>query len=284
FTALAVQSWALYAISISLIFSRLIFRRIMLGCYKKLQADDWVMMLLLLPYTASIVLANQVGTSQSAEERKFRYLLEEMQLVTLWLVKACLLVLYCRIFPVEYSFAQRWTLKGVSAFCCLSFLIVQVSLMLWCRPTADYWDMSTSNPQCTSYHSHTALTLAFDIPNIILIMILPVPFIPTPRRLLLAVLLILSTLVLVTGIVARASILQHSTLPSYLLWYTSESTLSIIFANLPFLTSFVVTAAPARIRHFSSQLALPQWPRSTRGSWAYNDATARSSPRTMRFD
>jgi hypothetical protein len=55
------------------------------------------MMVVLLPYTASIVLANQVGTSHSAEERKFRYVLEEMQIITIWLVKACLLVLYWRI-------------------------------------------------------------------------------------------------------------------------------------------------------------------------------------------
>jgi hypothetical protein len=55
------------------------------------------MVSVLLPYTASIVLANLVGDRQSAAERRFRYVLEEMQIVTTWLVKACLLVLYWRI-------------------------------------------------------------------------------------------------------------------------------------------------------------------------------------------
>ncbi|KAF2825581.1 hypothetical protein CC86DRAFT_259350, partial [Ophiobolus disseminans] len=262
-SALAVQSWTLYAISISLIFSRLVFRRITLGCFKKLQADDWLMLLVLLPYTASIVAANQVGSAQSATERKFRYLLEEMQIVTTWLVKSCLLVLYWRIFPTQTSLLKRRLIQGSSVYCCVSFLIVQGSLMLWCKPTEEYWDISTSNPQCTSYHAHTALTLAFDIPNTLLIMILPVPFIPTPRRPLLAILLLLSTLVLTTNIISHTTILTAtSTPPSYLNYTTATSSLSILFANLPFLTS-VVTAAPARIR----QMSLSQWPRSRRGSW-----------------
>lgn len=118
-------------------------------------------------------------------------------------------------------------------------------------------------------------------------MLLPVPFIPTPRRLLLAILLLLGTLVLIAGIVSRALILTtptrtiKSSPASYLSWYTTESTLSIIFANLPFLMSLVVTAAPARIRHFS----LAQWPRSRRGSLSWDDnAGSRPELRTMRFN
>ncbi|KAH7083582.1 hypothetical protein FB567DRAFT_87807 [Paraphoma chrysanthemicola] len=283
-TDLAVQSWTLYTISISLIFSRFIFRRTTLGSFKKLQADDWMSLLILLPYTTSIVLANQIGSGKSATERKFRYVLEEMQIITIWLVKACLLVLYWRIFPTETSRAKRWSLKCGSLFCAVSFLVVQISLMTWCQPTEAYWDVFSSNPQCTTFHAHTALTLSFDVPNTIFIMILPVPFIPTPRRLLLTILLILSTLVLIAGILSRTSVLINPQQPSYLNWYISESTLGIIFANLPFLTSLVVTAAPARIRHFSSHLNLSQWPRSRRGSWAFHDAEAALPPlRTSRL-
>ncbi|KAF2025195.1 hypothetical protein EK21DRAFT_43965, partial [Setomelanomma holmii] len=238
-TTLAIQSWTLYTVSISLIFSRFIFRRMTLGSFKKLQADDWLSILVLMPYTASIVLANQIDSGQSANERKFRYMLEEMQIITIWLVKACLLVLYWRIFPTETSRAKRWSLRCSALFCAISFLIVQISLMTWCQPTEAYWDISSSNSQCTFFHAHTALTLSFDIPNTILIMIVPVPFIPTPRRLLLAILLILSTLVLIISILSRESILRNPHSPDYLYWYTSESTLCIIFANLPFLNSLV---------------------------------------------
>lgn len=114
-------------------------------------------------------------------------------------------------------------------------------------------------------------------------MMLPVPFIPTPRRFLLAILLILGTLVFTAGIISRVSILQTPTAPAYLPWYTAESCFSLIFANLPFLTSLVVATAPARIRDFShnlrtsSHLALSQWPRSRRGSWNCIDGSRRGS-------
>jgi hypothetical protein len=113
-------------------------------------------------------------------------------------------------------------------------------------------------------------------------MILPIAFIPTPRRLLLAILFVLSALVVVTGIMARVSILRNPQQPTYLSWYTTQSTLSIIFSNLPFMTSLVVTAAPARTRHLSSQLVLSSWPRSRRGSWACTDFTP--PLRTARFN
>lgn len=113
-------------------------------------------------------------------------------------------------------------------------------------------------------------------------MLLPVPFIPTPRRLLLAILLLLGTLVLIASIVSRTLVLTNRVTSAYLSWYTTESTLSIIFANLPFLTSLVVTAAPARIRHFS----LGQWPRSRRGSLSWDEGRSGNRPelRTMRFN
>lgn len=95
-------------------------------------------------------------------------------------------------------------------------------------------------------------------------MILPVAFIPTSRRALLAILLILGTLILAIGTLSRALIITDpaNLTTTYLHYITTESSLSIIFANLPFLTSLVVTVAPARIR----QLSLSQWPRSRRGS------------------
>lgn len=73
------------------------------GSFKKLQADDWLMVSVLVPFTAVIVLANQIAatTTTTENKRKFRYVLEELQLITTWLVKACLLVLYYRILYVN---------------------------------------------------------------------------------------------------------------------------------------------------------------------------------------
>jgi hypothetical protein len=56
----------------------------------------------------------------------------------------------------------------------------------------------------------------------------------------------------------------------------TESTLSIVFANLPFLTSLVATAAP----RISPHLSLSQWPRSRHASWV----GCETPMRTTRFD
>jgi len=80
-----------------------IYRRLTLGLTRKLQADDWLMLCVVVPYTSSIILANQVGSAQSPTQRKLRYVLEETQILTMWLVKACLLVLYWRILYVHHS-------------------------------------------------------------------------------------------------------------------------------------------------------------------------------------
>jgi hypothetical protein len=74
-----------------------IFRRKTLARFSRFQADDWLMVLVLLPYTASIVSTNRVGSERSTRGRIYRFVLEETQIVTLWLIKACLLILYWRI-------------------------------------------------------------------------------------------------------------------------------------------------------------------------------------------
>lgn len=74
-----------------------VFRRITLLSWKKLQVDDWLMVLLLVPYTISILFANLSLDESSVNHQIARFLEEEMQILTIWLVKACLLVLYWRI-------------------------------------------------------------------------------------------------------------------------------------------------------------------------------------------
>ncbi|KAH9871297.1 hypothetical protein IAQ61_005476 [Plenodomus lingam] len=281
--ALAVQSWVLYAIATSLILSRIISRRLTLHLWHKLQADDWLMIFVLVPFTAAIVLANYTSGTASVEDRKLRFVLEELQIVTTWLVKACLLILYWRIFPADLEKRTRLTLQVLSTLCCLSFIIVQVSLLAWCRPVKAYWGMTATDAQCAAYHGHTIMTLIFTIIDTTLVMLLPIPFIPTPRRLLLAMLLFLGTMVLAAGIASRISILVEPASLTYLHWYTFETSLSIVVANLPFLTSLVVSATPARIRNLSrtfktSSNTFDRWPRSRRESWAA------SNPQRLRMD
>lgn len=109
----------------------------------------------------------------------------------------------------------------------------------------------------------------------VLVLVIPIPLIPTPRRLLLTILMLTGISVLILVILARCYILTAPTTRTYLFHYTYENTLPIVFSNLLFLTSIVVTTTPDRLREFGRDFSfsrkavhMPQspWPRSRRVS------------------
>ncbi|KAF2659623.1 hypothetical protein K491DRAFT_590669 [Lophiostoma macrostomum CBS 122681] len=263
-SALTVESWTFFALGISLVVSRVILRIITLGSFSRLQLDDWIMIFTIVPFTGIIACANRSFSNwNTALGLKLRFALEEFQIITLWSVKACLLILYRRIFPSVLSKRQRQFLGWTAGYCLLTFLIVQVVFPLWCLPITSYFDPVSSNLQCTTYRNHNLVTWIFDLTTTLLIFILVIPFIRTPRKLLLSVLFLLGLIVLTTGIVSRYYILTTPKLPTYLPWYTAEASTSLVFANLPFLSSLVTSSPSNRTRRqrFSSVVSLPPWPR-----------------------
>ncbi|KAF2678496.1 hypothetical protein K458DRAFT_348156 [Lentithecium fluviatile CBS 122367] len=267
---LAIESWMLYAVGVCLILSRIICRLITLRSPRKLQLDDWMMAFILIPFTGTVVCANKAllpgQTTPTNHDiqwtRKMRFTLEELQISTNWLVKACLLVLYRRIFPASTSRTERRFVTYVSIYCLLSFCLIQILLPVWCRPLHHYWAAVPSNAQCTSYHNHSILALTLSALMTVATLIVPVPLIPTPRKLLLAALLLLGAFVLVAGILARYCIMTSPTSSVYLYWLMAETTLTILFANLPFLSSLITSTTPSRARQMGGNLSLSQWPRS----------------------
>ena len=133
---LAVTTWVLYGVGVCLIVVRMygmsqtvgqysgiltvasVSRLLTLRSLAKLQLDDWLMIIIVVrtdkldmgetpysppqvPFTAMVATADgsdSFSTSTDAKRRlKMRFALEELQLTTNWLVKACLIILYRRI-------------------------------------------------------------------------------------------------------------------------------------------------------------------------------------------
>ncbi|KAL8717740.1 MAG: hypothetical protein Q9225_005051 [Loekoesia sp. 1 TL-2023] len=111
--SLEIESWTLYPIGLLLIAARIASRCLLLGSWKKLQIDDWIMVFVAITFTGVTVSVNQVsqnlsnylppGTAEkfTPEEKdnaiygsKFVMILEEFMLANTWLCKACLLILY----------------------------------------------------------------------------------------------------------------------------------------------------------------------------------------------
>jgi hypothetical protein len=119
------ESWIWYALAVFMVVCRVLSRTILLGNLKHLKIDDWLMVFTIAPYTVLIVVINIVahtssnllepGTNvntMSKDERderiygsKLILVVEQMQLSTVWLVKACLLILYYRLtYVLDESF------------------------------------------------------------------------------------------------------------------------------------------------------------------------------------
>lgn len=174
-----------------------------------------------------------------------------------------------RCSPIAFNPFRRRYIKATSVICALSFLVAQVSLLSWCQPT------QLSASQCTTYHNHMIISLSLDTLTTLLVLILATPLIQTPRHCLLVILVVTGISILIVGVFARASILIAPASDTYLFYYNYEITLLIAFANLPFLTSLVVSTTPACIRDFSRNISfsregvhmpLSPWPRSNRVS------------------
>ena len=171
--------------------------------------------------------------------------------------------------PVAFNALRRRYIQITAAVCAISFVVTQTSLLSWCPPT------QLGNSQCITYHNHAIVSLLFDTLTTVLVLILPTPLIPTPRRCLLIILMVTGISTLIVGVFARVFVLKAPNSHTYLFYYIYEMTLLIVFANLPFLTSLVVSTAPARIRDFGRNISfsregvhmpLSPWPRSNRVS------------------
>ncbi|KAF2736020.1 hypothetical protein EJ04DRAFT_176544 [Polyplosphaeria fusca] len=268
-STLAIESWTLYALGVCLITSRIVSRRMTLGSFSKLQFDDYLMIFVMVPFTGTVVCANQVLSSSIAPvdetwHSKMVFALEVFQVTTTWSVKACLLILYRRIFPSITCGNERRYLLWLSVFCAVTYLLLQVLLPLWCIPVEGYWNSVSSNTECATYHTQLIITLAFSLSTALAVFILPIPFIPTPRKLLLGLMVLLGIIILASGVLGRYHRLEDPSSTRYLVWYCAEAASSVYFANLPFLNSLFTSNSPACLRHMNSRLSLSRWPCSIR--------------------
>ena len=118
------ESWIWYALAAAMVVCRVLSRTIFFGNLKHLKIDDWLMVATMMPYTVLIVVINIIahtssnllepGTNMatmSRDERNERVfgsklilVVEQMQMITIWLVKACLIILYYRLTYVQQIF------------------------------------------------------------------------------------------------------------------------------------------------------------------------------------
>jgi hypothetical protein len=116
-------------------------------------------------------------TPANIEERvygsKMVLVSEQMQLITIWAVKGCLLLMYYRL---TMSLRQNLAVKIVAGYVAVSFVLMEILYLgVWCRPFSQYWAVPPDNVQCSAATNHLITNAVFNISTDIMIILIPMP-------------------------------------------------------------------------------------------------------------
>lgn len=74
---------------------------------------------------------------------KMVFTLEQFALVTIWLVKCCLLIIYNRLTLMT---KEHLVVKIVAGYVVISFIVIEVLFLgVWCRPISHYWELEAED-------------------------------------------------------------------------------------------------------------------------------------------
>ncbi|KAF2146511.1 uncharacterized protein K452DRAFT_294079 [Aplosporella prunicola CBS 121167] len=198
-TALATESWCLYSIGISIIFFRMYARTSRIG-FKKLQADDYVMVLAAAWYTLLVGSVNAVAAAGATnllrpgdrvvefaadevatrvEGAKMVVLMEQAQLHTLVLLRLCLLLHYTRLMPPApppptplapapqkphpRSRLLHSLTRALAAYTLVGYLAMQLAFFCACIPFAANWALPVPHLQCATRSAFAGTLAAFEL-------------------------------------------------------------------------------------------------------------------------
>lgn len=255
-----IESWIWYAFAVGMIVVRLISRTILFRTPKGLQYDDWIMGIVITGcYTALIVMSNIEAKAQSnllppgfdtntltlediskrAYGSKIVIVVEQMQIAVIWSCKVCLLILYHRITESVAPTHHR-AIRLLAVYVALSFIVMEVLYFsAWCRPFHEYWAVPARSSQCTALTNHRITNAVFNISSDLIMLCIALPLfvrslLPMKRKLILCCIFGLGTFVILAAVLNKYYSFMKPYEPTWIIWYTRESSTAILVANLPF--------------------------------------------------
>ncbi|KAH8803245.1 hypothetical protein F5884DRAFT_682416 [Xylogone sp. PMI_703] len=236
-------------------FSLRVARWVQLGSLKKFQLDDGLMLLVVVTFTGVVVSTNEVATHESnylpPEElarltpdevksaiwgSKMNLVLEEFTLTTIWLIKACILIMYSRL---TMGLGQHFAVKCVGWYCAFGYVLVQVLyLAVWCRPIQQYWAVPVRDEQCASYRNHMITATVFNVSSDLMMLLIPLPLLitsrlPLKRKLVLCCVFGLGIFVILAAILNRYYNFHNNYSLIFLNWYVGEVATAVFVGNIP---------------------------------------------------
>lgn len=250
------ESYIWYAICWVVIIGRLASRRLVRGGWLKLELEDGLVLLAMVTDTILLAFMHIVLHTNSnlippgvdpatfspedIKERiygsKLVLVVEQMQILTIWILKACMLLMYFRLTTL---LPQQAFVKILAVYVAVAFVVMEILYFgVWCRPMNQYWAVPTDNVQCSAAIHHLITNMVFNISSDILLMIIPMPLLrqvklPLRNKIALGAVFSLGTFVIVSAIVNKYFSFRHPFAPNWTIWYLRESFTAILCANLP---------------------------------------------------
>lgn len=167
---------------------------------------------------------------------KLVLVVEQMQIATIWLVKACLLIMYFRMTAV---LPQRKLVIATSIYVAVTFVIMEILYFgVWCRPFNQYFAVPTNSTQCSAATNHLITNAVFNISTDLIILSIPMPLLfkvrlPTKNKLVLIGIFLVGLFTVVAAVLNKYYSFSNPFGTDWVLWYLRESYTALLCANLP---------------------------------------------------
>ncbi|EQB47680.1 hypothetical protein CGLO_13148 [Colletotrichum gloeosporioides Cg-14] len=256
-TTLQRESWILYSIGIALVVLRLYSRARRLGGVQHYQIDDYLQLVAICLFTALIALLNIITENggsnlfpiedyatfspQDIEARiansKLVLISEQCMLNLIYVLKACVLILYTRL---TLNLSTRRLVRWLALYVVIGWAATQITMFSACHPFTDYWAVPPSNPQCATFETYAILQAWFNISSDMLMLMVPLPLIirmtvSWKQKVVLVFIFSLGICVIVAAFLTKVYNLSDPYSPRYMLWYIREASVAVYVSNLPLL-------------------------------------------------
>lgn len=250
------ESGIWYSLCWLVVISRTVSRRLHLGSWKDLQLDDYLVLLAM--STMTVVMAtmhvivktssNLIApgedvskfTQQDIDSRilgsKLVLVTEQMQLATIWLVKACLLLMYSRMTSL---LPQHKIVLAVAAYVALGFVVMEILYLgVWCRPFSQYWAVPPNSTQCSAATNHLITNAVLNLSSDLMIIGIPMPLLfkvklPKKNKAILIGVFLIGTFTMIAAALNKYYSFSNPFGIEWTIWYLRESYTAILCANLP---------------------------------------------------
>lgn len=252
---IGVESWLWYSVAMLVVTIRFISRYVQLESLKRLQPEDYLMMLAMVFYTILIVLLNTVSdvqtnliapedlpslTPENIVERvrgsKMVLVLQTCMCCVIWLCKTCILLLYYRL---TFGLTQHIVVKATGVYVIGSFILMMtLYFAVWCRPFSGYWETPSQNVQCTTATHHLITNFTFNLSSDLIILFIPLPLLlrssslPLSKKIALTALFSLGIFIMICTILSKYYSFRQPFSPIWIFWYTREASTAMVVTNM----------------------------------------------------